>query len=275
MFKIGNTSIENIKVGTTQVQKVYLGTNLVWEYNESSGSSSGNTPSYNFKFKGTFSDTTEYQVNCNGNSSLKVSDCVPSGYNKNDYVNIIIGDCVTTIPNFGFQSCTGLTSLTLSDNITSIGVDGFAGCKNLTSVIIPTGLTSLGETLFSNCTSLTSVTLHSGVTSIGNGTFSKCGFSTISLPSSLTTIGKQAFQVNSNLLSLDIPSGVTSIGNSAFAYCSKLTSLTFHSTTPPTCGTNILDDCKKCYIYVPAASVDTYKAASGFSTYADKIQAIS
>jgi hypothetical protein len=34
-----------------------------------------------------------------------------------------------------------------------------------------------------------------------------------------------------------------------------------------------LDD-TRCIIYVPSASVDTYKAASGWSTYASRIQAI-
>ena len=72
-----------------------------------------------------------------------------------------------------------------------------------------------------------------------------------------------------------IPSTVTQIGNQAFRYCSKLTSLTVQRTTPPTLGTNALQSTSaNLVIYVPAEAVDTYKAASGWSTYASQIEAI-
>ena len=51
-------------------------------------------------------------------------------------------------------------------------------------------------------------------------------------------------------------------------------SVTVNATTPPTLGESALDYTNNCPIYVPAASVDVYKAASGWSTYASRIQAI-
>jgi len=39
-------------------------------------------------------------------------------------------------------------------------------------------------------------------------------------------------------------------------------------------GTNVFGNVNNFRIYVPSGSVDTYKAASGWSTYASKIQAI-
>ena len=35
---------------------------------------------------------------------------------------------VTSIGNFAFYLCTGLTSVTIPDSVTSIGYDAFAGC---------------------------------------------------------------------------------------------------------------------------------------------------
>jgi hypothetical protein len=68
---------------------------------------------------------------------------------------------------------------------------------------------------------------------------------------------------------------VTSIGDGAFRACSNLTTLTVQATTPPTLGSSALSGTNtNLVIKVPSASVNTYKAASGWSDYASKIQAI-
>jgi hypothetical protein len=140
---------------------------------------------------------------------------------------------------------------TLADS-TKIGDSAFRDCYDITSVIIPNNVTSIGNYAFDVCLRLTSVNIPSGVTSIGNSAFASC----------------------IRLTSVTIPSGVTSIGSGVFNGCSGLTSVTIEATTPPTLGFNSFDNTNNCPTYVPSSSVETYKAASGWSTYASRIQAI-
>jgi hypothetical protein len=68
---------------------------------------------------------------------------------------------------------------------------------------------------------------------------------------------------------------VTSIGKNAFSSCNGLTSITSTNTTPPTLGSNYTLPTHTTYIiYVPVESVESYKAANNWSTYALQIQAI-
>ena len=148
-----------------------------------------------------------------------------------------------------------LTEVTaeMLDGITKIRSYAFSYCTRLSSVTIPNSVTSIGGSAFRNCSSLTSITIPNNVTSISYSAFSQC----------------------TSLTSVTIPNSVTSIGAEAFRSNGNLESVTVKATTPPT-----LDFCVFCngssnlVIYVPAESVDAYKSASGWSTYADRIQAI-
>lgn len=67
--------------------------------------------------------------------------------------------------------------------------------------------------------------------------------------------------------------GVSSIGHLAFKGCTGLSSITILSDTPPAGASTMFDDTNDIPIYVPAGSVDAYKAADGWNRYADRIQA--
>ena len=78
------------------------------------------------------------------------------------------------IPDYAFEGCGGLTSITIPDSITNIGTNAFAGCSSLTSVTIPQSATRIGSQAFIGCTSLTSVTIPNSVTSIDRAAFHDC-----------------------------------------------------------------------------------------------------
>lgn len=104
---------------------------------------------------------------------------------------------------------------------------------------------------FSNCSGLTSVTLNEGLEVIGRYSFANCP----------------------NLTSITIPSTITELGLAAFGVGStNFNSVTILATTPPT-NNSFLWDAQSVNIYVPAESVDAYKAAWTM-TYAEHIYPI-
>ena len=179
------------------------------------------------------------------------------------------------------RSITNVTAEMLQ-GVTSIGEYAFYYCRSLTSITIPNSVTSIEGSAFSYCSSLASIEIPNSVTSIGASAFSYCSsLTSVTIPNGVTSIGRSAFQSCSSLTSVTIPNSLTIIGYYTFDSCTSLTSVTVKATTPPTlliddytledpfCRCNQLDA-----FYVPAESVDAYKAASGWSTYASKIQAI-
>lgn len=138
--------------------------------------------------------------------------------------SVDIPDSVTSIGEYAFYGCTGLTGVTIGNSVTEIGISAFSGCTSLTSVDIPDSVTEIGWYAFSYCTGLTSVTIGNSVTSIGNGAFSGCtGLTGVTIGNSVTSIGSSAFYGCTGLTGVDIPDSVTSIGYSVFYGCTGLT----------------------------------------------------
>ena len=91
--------------------------------------------------------------------------------------NSIIPSYITSIGDYAFRDCTGLTgefNLGECTSLTSIGGYAFYNCSNLISITLPESLTSIGDYAFRRCRNLTSITLPSSLTSIGESAFRDC-----------------------------------------------------------------------------------------------------
>ena len=228
------------------------------------------TPTGDYKWLATYTGGTTSSAECDASSAITSGEVTTT-----DLVSVSIGDCVTSIANGVFSNCTSLTSVTIPNSVTSIGAYTFSGCTTLASIEIPNSVTYIGEYAFYYCSGLTNVAIPNSVTYIGEWAFSQClNLSGITIPNSVTNIGECAFYYCSGLTSVTIPSGVTTIGSWTFMRCTSLTSITCIATTPPSLGTYVFDNTNNCPIYVPSASVEAYKSATNWSTYASRIQAI-
>jgi hypothetical protein len=78
---------------------------------------------------------------------------------------------VTSIGNYAFKHCAGLTSVTIPDNVTTIGHRAFSGCSSLTSVTIPDSVIAIGHLTFSGCTHLNRVYFVGNAPSLGHLVF--------------------------------------------------------------------------------------------------------
>lgn len=111
--------------------------------------------------------------------------------------SVVYGDSaypVIRIDSYAFDSCNGLTSVTIPNSVTEIGVNAFKTCYGLTSVTIPNSVTIIEPYAFYGCIGLTSVTIPNSVTRIGNHAFCHCGgLTSVILPNSITTIEDEVF----------------------------------------------------------------------------------
>ena len=158
---------------------------------------------------------------------------------------------VTTIGDYAFSDCTGLTSVTIPSSVNSIGEEAFRGCTGLTSVTIPTSVTEIGYSAFGGTpwynnqpdgvvyigkvayefkgemASGTAINIKEGTVSISGYAFYGCtGLTSVTIPNSITKIRDDTFKGCTGLTSITIPNSVTEIGWSAFKGCTGLPSVT-------------------------------------------------
>lgn len=197
---------------------------------------------------------------------------------------------VREIKNYAFRYC-GMSQISLPEGLESIGQYAFYesqlesiaipssvtsikyGCFQntpLESVSIPPSITTIDDYAFES-TNLKSVTLPK-VEKIGSYAFSKCSqLSEVNFAEGLYEIGSSAFSNCKALTKIDLPSSMLNVNGKAFGYCTNLKSVTSCAVVPPTHnGSNsILYGCDKTDVtlYVPAMSIDTYRAEPGWDSF--------
>ena len=165
---------------------------------------------------------------------------------------------IEEIPDSFSERLAGTITEYSNDKATYISDSSFAGCNKLVKANMPNVL-GMGALVFQNCFELSQVNLDS-----------------------TKQIALQTFGQNFALPKLRLPS-VESISEGAFLNCHNLVTLIISNasvvcslsntdafTNTPMTGHNG----KTGYIYVPRALVDSYKAATNWSTFASQIRAI-
>lgn len=174
--------------------------------------------------------------------------------------DLIIPDEVTSIGNWNFEGCSGLTSVNIGNHVTSIGNYAFQNCSGLTTITMGNSVTNFGNAAFNGCglekviisdiaawcglsfknsslnplsyahhlycnedTEITNLIIPDEVPSIGNYVFSGCsGLTSVTIGNNTTTIGESAFSDCSSLISVQLPSALSIIRKRAFYSCSGL-----------------------------------------------------
>ena len=235
-----------------------------------------------------------------GNNLVSIGD---NAFRECGLTSITIPNSVTSIGNQAFYDCTGLTSVEIPNSVTSIGDGAFYGCtlENFTieDTSKITSMTTIGNTIIKNLYVNDLKPLYKFKFRISN---SKNVSTNIYVNGELT---KDVFidyvkGVNITLLfqgstitSAKIAEGYTSIYTEPFFYCPNLKWVDYPSTIQHiyyirymTAGVNLivravtppsLELFFGTYgnIYVPDESVEAYKTASGWNSFASKIKPLS
>ena len=180
-------------------------------------------------------------LNFNAESCTYTSEYYEGPYYENPFyglniTTINIGKNVRTLPDYFAYNLSSLTNITIPKSITSIGNFAFCGCLGLTSIVVDSDnpaydsrnncnaiIETASNTLITGCQN---TILPNSVTAIGNYAFYRCsGLTSISISNSVTSIGHFAFYGCSGLTSINIPSSVAYIGGWAFYDCASLGSV--------------------------------------------------
>ena len=148
----------------------------------------------------------------------------------------------------------------------------FQNCNNLQTVSLPV-CSYVGSYAFQNCNNLKTVDLPA-CTSFSNYAFNYCStLTSISLPV-CSSIPYEAFWGCRSLPSISLPV-CKYIGNYAFDQCSRLKYVYVGGEISDVCNldnTNAFYGCNKLtYIVVPGSLVESYKTATNWAYYSDKI----
>ena len=208
--------------------------------------------------------TGELIVNCDIPDYSKRSE--EGVFYDSRFTRVTIGNSVTEIGEWAFEECEELTSVSFGENIASIGHGAFYGCSGITSLEIPDSVTDLGGSAFCECTGLASVTIGDNIRVIGSSVFYGCtGLKEVTIGEGVASVGNNAFNGCSALTDITIPENVTRINEGAFGGCVNLTTMICMATVPPMLASTAFYNCNKdMTIYVPAASLDAYKAAENW-----------
>ena len=209
---------------TTAAVSGTCGEDLVWTAEDGTLTISGHGPMTNF----TIGDAPWADYN-----DTPTED--DPSFNNEGILRVIIQPGVTSIGDYAFWFCRGLTEVSIPDTVTYIGEGAFGQCVILPQLDLPESLTEIGKCAFQACRKVAEFTVPEGVSVIPEAAFGLCEtITTIQLPESLRRIEANAFTQCTSLSEITIPAGVEYIGSYAFGSSFNLKTVTFTGDAPET-----------------------------------------
>jgi hypothetical protein len=169
------------------------------------------------------------------------------------------------IGDYAFAYCSSLSEINL-DNVITIGGGAYGGSFSA-------ALTSEFEL---NAPKLETLTGHAFQRAKLKKIINLGKVAVLGSDGDINFGGLGTFYECSNLEFVRLPETITTIPSYCFYKSTKLATFICEATAPPTLGSNALGNTPSAMlIYVPDASVDAYKAATNWSTYASRIKPLS
>lgn len=191
----GDEKTQKLEVATSGNISGKCGENVHWSFKDGILTISGKGNMYDYNFE--YPDVSPW-------INLKVK-------------KVIIDNEITSIGDYAFYNCVGMTSIVISNSMKTIGKCAFLSCVNLTSVNIPNNVISIGESAFSNCTNLEEILLPCDLTRISGHMFAYCSkLQKIECPKGIEDIGEFAFYQCTDLNNITLSDKVTNIHKGAF-----------------------------------------------------------
>ena len=202
---------------------------------------------------------------------------------------VTLPNTIKTIGNYTFSNYSVLETITIEKGASGISVGSYAFNK-LTALtnfnVDPACFVSLGFGSFNEFKLFSEITFQNLIT-VGCQAFRGSTISKIKLPSVETMAAVSnydgIFSSCKNLVLVDLGENCSSIGNESFGRgvgtSGNNITIICRASIPPTLGGTILGSTIKSAdidgIYVPDESVEAYKTATNWSTYADRIKPLS
>ena len=160
---------------------------------------------------------------------------------RDEIIDVVIKNGVTSIGSFSFANCKEIVSVNLPESLTNISHHAFGKCIKLQSIELPNSLDSLEGSVFSGCESLKSMVFPANLNCININTCTGCtALESVCISDGITAIYENAFD-GCELLSEVIFLGSETKWNSIIIQNGnenlKNSKITFSAITEPKSGT--------------------------------------
>ena len=197
---------------------------------------------------------------------------------KSTLEEIVLPDLITRVNRYCLAGYTNLKNVHWPTSATVIGYCAFYGAGGSWVVDLPTNIQTIEQGAFSGGCNLrfNGPIVLPNLSSLVKEAFRASMVEQVDDLGTITEIQDYTFYDCDLLTKATIPSTVTAIGLRAFAYCDILSEIVCEAPVAPTLQWNTFEASKALSaIYVPDASVDAYKTATNWATYAAKIKPLS